>query len=124
MKKQILKKKVGVLTLPLNSNIGGNLQAYALQEVLRQLGHEPVLINRRHSPKGYTLDLYDYYKDKNARIPLFSNFIGMAKDVPNIKFIDTYISTITGPFNWSTQLSRHIERYKFDAIIVNKAGRA
>lgn len=32
--------KIGVLTLPLNSNYGGVLQAYALQTVLRQMGHE------------------------------------------------------------------------------------
>ena len=38
--------KVGILTLPLNENYGGILQAYALSEVLRQMGHEPVLLNR------------------------------------------------------------------------------
>jgi len=118
MKKQTFQKRVGVLTLPLNANIGGNLQAYALLEVLRQLGHAPVLINRQYSPKGSALDLYDYHKDKDAQLPLFSNFVGMARDVPNIKFIDTYISPITRPFNWSPQLGRYIERYKFDAIIV------
>lgn len=32
--------KIGVLTLPLNSNYGGVLQAYALQTVLRRMGHE------------------------------------------------------------------------------------
>lgn len=32
--------RIGVLTLPLNSNYGGVLQAYALQTVLRRMGHE------------------------------------------------------------------------------------
>ncbi|MDG2381415.1 MAG: hypothetical protein P8N76_07055 [Pirellulaceae bacterium] len=31
---------VGVLTLPLNYNYGGLLQAYALQLILRKKGHE------------------------------------------------------------------------------------
>ena len=32
--------KIGVLTLPLNSNYGGILQAYALQTVLKRMGHD------------------------------------------------------------------------------------
>lgn len=38
--------KIGILTLPLNENYGGVLQAYALQQVLAGMGHEPVLLNR------------------------------------------------------------------------------
>lgn len=112
------KKKIGVLTLPLITNIGGNLQAYALMEKLRQLGHEPVLINRRHRPKDSGHDLPDRYKDRDDQKPLFSNFIGISNEAPNKKFIDTYISPITRPFHWSPQLNRHIKSYEFDAIIV------
>lgn len=36
---------IGILTLPLHTNYGGILQAYALQTVLNSLGHEAVLIN-------------------------------------------------------------------------------
>lgn len=32
--------KIGILTLPLHTNYGGILQAYALQEVLQRMGHE------------------------------------------------------------------------------------
>lgn len=32
--------KIGILTLPLNSNYGGVLQAYALQTVLKRMGHD------------------------------------------------------------------------------------
>ncbi len=42
--------KIGILTLPLLSNYGGILQAYALQTILKREGHEVVLIDRR---KGY-----------------------------------------------------------------------
>lgn len=38
--------KIGVLTLPLQNNYGGLLQAYALKEVLQSLGHEVIIINR------------------------------------------------------------------------------
>ncbi len=39
--------KVATLTLPLHSNYGGNLQAFALQRALVNLGHEAVLLNYR-----------------------------------------------------------------------------
>ena len=32
--------KIGILTLPLHTNYGGILQAYALQTVLERMGHE------------------------------------------------------------------------------------
>ncbi len=39
--------KIGILTQPLRSNYGGILQNWALQQVLRRLGHEPVTIRLR-----------------------------------------------------------------------------
>ena len=39
--------KIGVLTLALRTNYGGNLQAYALMTALRSLGHEVWLIDYR-----------------------------------------------------------------------------
>ena len=37
--------RIGILTLPLHTNYGGILQAYALQQVLRGMGHEAVVID-------------------------------------------------------------------------------
>ncbi|HDE1940407.1 TPA: polysaccharide pyruvyl transferase family protein [Klebsiella quasipneumoniae] len=39
--------KVAILTQPLHTNYGGTLQAFALQYILREFGHEPVTINYR-----------------------------------------------------------------------------
>lgn len=36
--------RVGILTLALASNYGAMMQAYALQEIIRQLGHDPEII--------------------------------------------------------------------------------
>lgn len=48
--------KIGVLTQPLHDNYGGLLQAYALKEVLRKLGHDVVIINReKPMPKKWRL---------------------------------------------------------------------
>lgn len=37
--------KIGILTLPLHTNYGGILQAYALQTVLERMGHEVVVFD-------------------------------------------------------------------------------
>lgn len=39
--------KIGILTLPLHTNYGGILQAYALQTVLERMGHDVSLIEKR-----------------------------------------------------------------------------
>lgn len=39
-----VKMRIGILTLELGKNYGGILQAYALQEVLKRMGHEAFLI--------------------------------------------------------------------------------
>ena len=44
--------RIGILTLPLHTNYGGILQAYALQTVLERMGHEVVVFD---TPKKSTL---------------------------------------------------------------------
>lgn len=39
--------KIGILTQPLHCNYGGIMQAWALQQALRRMGHEPELIARQ-----------------------------------------------------------------------------
>lgn len=43
--------KIYILTLPLNVNYGGILQAYALQTVLLRMGHEVAVIDREKKPR-------------------------------------------------------------------------
>ncbi len=50
--------KIGILTQPLGVNYGGMLQNWALQEVLKQMGHTPITIQLRGIPKWKT----DYYR--------------------------------------------------------------
>ncbi|MDR1860655.1 MAG: polysaccharide pyruvyl transferase family protein [Bacteroidales bacterium] len=42
--------KIGILTQPLHNNYGGLLQAYAMQTVLRRMGHQPLIIDRQYPP--------------------------------------------------------------------------
>ena len=41
--------KIGILTLPLHSNYGGILQAYALQSILERMGHEVIVVDKDNS---------------------------------------------------------------------------
>ena len=42
--------KIGILTLPLHTNYGGILQAYALQTVLSRMGHNACVIEKEQRP--------------------------------------------------------------------------
>lgn len=46
--------KIGILTQPLYCNYGGLVQCYALQQTLKGLGHETVVLQREFDRK-YTL---------------------------------------------------------------------
>lgn len=47
--------KIAILTLPLHTNYGGILQAYALQTVLEHLGHEVVVLEQEKQPEQILL---------------------------------------------------------------------
>ena len=42
--------RIGIITLPLHTNYGGILQAYALQTVLERMGHDVRLVEERRGP--------------------------------------------------------------------------
>ena len=53
--------KIGVITLPLHINYGGFLQNYALQVVLKRMGHEPLTLNQRPKRKSFKEKMNTYY---------------------------------------------------------------
>lgn len=75
--------KIGIITFHWATNYGAVLQSYALQEALRHLGHEPMIINYKPSAYDDTLwpflryrkfmSLSRYFRDrrKEARIAEF-----------------------------------------------------
>jgi len=82
--------KVGILTQPLRGNYGGILQNWALQQVLRKLGHEPVTIDVLPRPRCYRFILSTirslvfwfipsrrrrFWRWSEGRSPLFEDFV-------------------------------------------------
>ena len=95
--------RIGILTLPLNANYGGLLQAYALQTVLERMGNEVVVFNRPleldkvslwKKPITYSKRIIKKYLLKQP-ILIFSEKPAYEREVIGRKytqkFVDTYI---------------------------------
>ena len=54
--------KIAILTLPFHSNYGGILQAYALQTVLKRMGHDVLIVDLPFKKEGYRVVLLTYLK--------------------------------------------------------------
>lgn len=112
--------KVGIITQPLIDNYGGVLQNFALQQVLRELGHEPLTFDLYPGNLGYR-----YFRDiavrcikrvlgRNVKIlvPPFKT-----RKNPEIKqFVETHIS-LSRPM-YGRYRSKAIKRYGIEAMIV------
>lgn len=116
--------RIGVLTLPLHNNFGGILQAYALQKVLNNLGHNAELIDK---PRDVSLGLwyrkYPVYFKRAIQKYLMRKEIVVRADVEQNKISDT-IAQHTDAFI-NNRISRiftkdftNIQEKDFDAIIV------
>ena len=116
--------KIGILTLPLHTNYGGILQAYALQTILERMGHEVVVLSHR---RKYSLSIWRQPLSYSKRI--IKKYILGRKDTRIFaeqhqqkeyailsqhtqKFIDTYIHT------YNVESFKNLKSADFDAIIV------
>lgn len=117
--------KIGILTLPLCTNYGGILQAYALQTVLERMGHDVLVIDK--TPENPTLPLWKkiivYPKrflnkllGKGDNIVFLENYLVKNRDIVRQntnRFIDRHIHRLV--LNSYSELSTD---NRFDAIIV------
>lgn len=112
--------KIAVLTMTFNNNYGGMLQAFALIEILKKLGHQPELIFvqfENREPKEYIKSLLKKH--------IFSHFFKKwhhirftSKIEKNINyFIDSYIHPKTEPI-YSEKDFQRIVKDEYDAYII------
>ena len=117
--------RIGILTLPLHTNYGGILQAYALQTVLERMGHEVKVFDKRaidiSVPPLWKIPLlytYRYLKKISVDSKIIINReYRKKKEFPIIKkntqkFIDRYIHT------FGIDCFDELHNDDFDAIIV------
>ena len=115
--------KLAIMTQPLGRNYGGMMQAYALQKVLRDMGHEVVTINHHASPQGTVYNL------ARLGIRLLKKVTGERKLPVNFEKHYSYIFQDTQAFvdkhiiqskyiDNDKDLKSHFEKTNYDAVIV------
>ncbi|NLJ82737.1 MAG: polysaccharide pyruvyl transferase family protein [Bacteroidales bacterium] len=116
--------KIGILTQPLHKNYGGILQNYALQKVLKDMGHEVWTIDR-----DFNYSSYQKYASFIKRVLLKSFNRNIAIQVLPTKkqeeiilqhirsFIKNNIQTTKKTIS-TEQLTQLHQKYAFDAYIV------
>ena len=122
--------KIGILTLPQETNYGGILQAFALQRMLRKMGYDPITIdrhNRKEYPSfiihvaGYCKRLFQHFFQRRKNVSTKWNpFITIddykLSTIETQKFIDRNICMTRCVF--SDELAEIEKEYQFDAYVV------
>lgn len=113
--------RIAILTLPLHTNYGGILQAYALQTVLERMGHSVEVIDRNRDP-GVDISLsvrlkrfllQHVFNQNIEKVSAIERFLIEKKENKYIwEFIDKYIKRKE---IFSLQ---QIQQNEFDAIVV------
>lgn len=113
--------KIGILTQPLRTNYGGLLQAYALQKVLKDMGHEPqtINVNAKYNNCDYLWLLFKAVVKialfrKNVTFPESPKTLNVRSKKTNL-FINKYIS-VTEKIKWVD--SSFQKKHNFDFYIV------
>ncbi len=111
--------RIGIVTQPLEMNYGGILQNWALQQVLKRLGHDPI-----------TIDAYERYSTPhylfNCLRTLLSKLFGKKSGFPK-RYRGSLRKATTGEFVEQNIAKTHVmwdykrsvvKRYHLDAIVV------
>jgi len=115
--------KIAIMTQPLGPNYGGIMQAWALQQILKDAGHEPVTLDRRPNAKSalYYVARLGYRALQKSlgrrRAPIF-----VERHIPYIlkntkEFIGNNI-IVSDTLDSNRKLKDHFERENYDAVIV------
>lgn len=112
--------KIAILTQPLKNNYGGILQAYALQQIIKSLGHEVITINRQ---VDYRSKSHEILKKLYSRINIFTKKNLFIKQKNNdyesntLEFINKNIKT-SNPIRSTKELKHHFSKNMYDAVVV------
>ena len=115
--------KIAIMTQPLGKNYGGIMQAYALQKVLKDMGHSPTTIDYQSKSSGFIYNkarlVYRLAKrmtgKRKAPINIENKIAYLTKH--NQDFIDAHISQ-SNHINESKELNKYFRKNSYDAVIV------
>lgn len=115
--------KIAIMTQPLGSNYGGIMQAWALQQVLKRMGHEPVTIDRQPVAQSAAYKLARLgYRTALKTLGKRKGPINLERYLPRIlqhtqEFVDQHI-TMSVPLDSTKKLKEHFDHINYDAVIV------
>lgn len=121
--------KIGILTQPLHCNYGGLLQAWALQMVLTELGHEVVIINRefenQNCHRSSVLEFLSWVKNelyialgkRKRYIPVSERIKATAEQFVN-SFKNQRYSSLSPALYSDRDFRNYISDSHFDAFVV------
>lgn len=115
--------KIAIMTQPLGGNYGGMMQAYALQQVLKRMGHEVVTIDRQLNEGRFLWRMARYAKRSLSRVtgrrkaPVFIEAHYPQIFLNTYAFMDQHISLSTRIAS-EAELKRHFGSNRYDAVIV------
>lgn len=117
--------KIGIITQPLETNYGGILQNYALQEVLRKLGYDSITLDQPYinktlveKLKGYIYFIISKILRKNITRPRYLSKAEKAVISSKIKsFIDDNVKR-SEKLRRKSHFTKAVKKYNLDAVIV------
>lgn len=114
--------KIGILTLPLHTNYGGILQAYALQTVLERMGHEVVVIDVDRTARlkwykaPFTICKRILEKMRGGKVPVFMERKLNKKRKRAEQYTNKFINKHVNKFH--VKSLDDLKESDFDAIVV------
>lgn len=111
--------RIGIVTQPLWGNYGGILQNYALQQVLKNLGHDPITLDMMTGASGLRYiyiavrHFVAYLLGKRTRC--IAPYAPIRKQLEVVDFVSHYIS-LTEPF-WNRYPRNIVDKYALEGII-------
>lgn len=122
--------KIGILTLPQETNYGGILQAFALQRILRSMGHDAMTIDRHKRKEypslkvhiaGYCKRLFQHYLQRKENVSVkWDPFISVQDYKAVSEKTQAFIKRNIKMTRWvyTDQLAEIDCEYQFDAYVV------
>lgn len=115
--------KIAILTQPIGHNYGGILQAWALQQILKNDGHEVITIDRQFKKETKTFFIFKFTYRFLMKIfgkrkaPIFIEKM-MPLIIQNTKKFITENLTMSVPLYATTELKNYFDMSNYDIVIV------
>ncbi|NWK49271.1 polysaccharide pyruvyl transferase family protein [Acinetobacter sp. SwsAc7] len=115
-----MKNKVAILTQPLHTNYGGTLQAFALQKVIKNMGHDVVTLNYQWKKRSFLryilVTIRNYIFNRKEGVPFFPSE-QIFREKNHTDFIEKNIIRSEIIFS-ENDLLNHFKKNNYDVVIV------